>query len=105
MWYENIWWLDSSVRHLGNAEYPFIDNDPRSTQTWSGRALCGQIQLFDILNVLYESEFLEIELFDHLTECKQMTNFLIEFLVIHCYTYDHLTVCKQMSNVKQNKSN
>ena len=44
------------------------------------------------------SKLLEIELFLHLTVCKQMTD--VELLVIHSNSWNHLTVCKQMSNVE-----
>ena len=40
----------------------------------------------------------QIELFDHLTGYKQMTD--IELLVLHSNTWNFLTVCKQISNVE-----
>ena len=40
----------------------------------------------------------EIELFDHLTVCKQMTD--VELLVLNSNTWKHLTECKQMINRK-----
>ena len=47
----------------------------------------GQIELFDHLNCvltndLRQTELLEIELFDHLTVCKQMTD-----LQLNCLWY------------------
>ena len=46
---------------------------------------------------LCKIEFLEIELFDHLTVCKQMTDFMILWIVIYRSTWNHLNVCKRMS--------
>ena len=47
----------------------------------------------------------EIELFDHLTVCKQMTC-LIELFDLHSYTWKHLTVgsfsCVYIQNVLTN---
>ena len=37
-------------------------------------------------------ELFDIELFDHLTVWKQMTDVLIELLVIHGNTWNHLTL-------------
>ena len=44
------------------------------------------------------SELLEIELFDYLTVCKQIT--LIELLFVYSSNWNHWTVCKQVMNSK-----
>ena len=47
----------------------------------------------------YAVELFEIELFDPLTVCKQMTS-LIELFVIHNDTCNYLTMYKRMRNVE-----
>ena len=42
----------------------------------------------------------QIELFNHLTMCKQITE--DELLVLYGITWNHLTVRKQMINIKGN---
>ena len=44
--------------------------------------------------------YTEIELFDHLTVCKET----IELFMMHDNIWNHLTVCKRMSHVEKNNS-
>ena len=53
-------------------------------------------------NDIYLSELLKLELFDHSTVCKLMTDVLIELLVIHGNIWYQLTLYKRMSNDKLN---
>ena len=40
----------------------------------------------------------QIELFNHLNMCKEMTD--VELFVLHSNTWNHFTVCKHMINIK-----
>ena len=42
----------------------------------------------------------QIELFDHLTVRKQMTD--VKLLVLHNNTWNHLSMCKRISSFEQN---
>ena len=96
---------------LGNMEYSFIAIALRYTLTWSGNTWQGPIYgsnrtVWHLncvqINHLCKTELLEIELFDHLTVCKQVTDVLIELLVIYNNTWNHLTVCKWMKSIQWN---
>ena len=67
---------------LGNAEYPFTAISPRSTlgqsdSTQKGLIYWSNTTFWHLIwlqtNDLRKTELFEIELFDHLTVCKQMT--------------------------------
>ena len=72
-----------NARDLETARYPFIAIAPSSTLAWSGRTRQGLIYRANRTtwhlnwvqtNDLYLSELIEIEVFDQLTVCKQMTD-------------------------------
>ena len=60
IWHQTIWWWGSSLGVLGKMEFPFIAITP-------GRLWFGAVLPLTVLSMG------QIELFDNLTVCKQMT--------------------------------
>ena len=77
------WWSSSNAGALWNTEYLFIVIATWSTLTQSGSTWKGPVYEsngtiwhlnWEQINDSCKSELLEIELFDHLTVCKQMAD-------------------------------